>query len=571
MNDFSDSQARRMLVGAVLLGIAANALVAEGAAWRLGLSIWILIALLIAGWSVGIGSARDDSVAWPAVGGIGTLLVLGALSFVLRDAEALYALGFLSTLAAAALVAWRGRTATRPFARIRLTDLAVLPAQAVLSAALGAPLLAGHALRAGAGAEAGAKGRIGADTGLEAERGPAGVPRRTLTIVGAVIAVPVLFVLGALLVASDPVFEAVAVRWIDLPFEHALERAALIGFFTWVSAGWLRSFRRSIALPIPTPDLDALRPRAAFALLAPILYGVMLLLVLFLAIQARTLFGGAAYVELTSGLTYAQYAREGFVGLAAVAGIVLALLVLGAWLVADSDGRDASRFRASGWTLVGLVLVMLASSAHRLMLYMSFFGLTDARLYAAAFTVAVAAALAWAGFTVLRGRRSRTPRPSTVRSSPRSRVSCSRINGRMSDCAILSSPLSGGSLLLLDAQIAGTRRAPAVVVGGLEQVRGLREVRALQVAAVGVHGTAAGGIAPDRCARVVEHLRRACTSRRRGRPRARSSARCAPHSAGAARPAPGRRGCVRRHRRARGDAGRQRSAPKSAWPAPARQ
>jgi hypothetical protein len=405
MNDFSDSQARRMLVGAVLLGIAANALVAEGAAWRLGLSIWILIALLIAGWSVGIGSARDDSVAWPAVGGIGTLLVLGALSFVLRDAEALYALGFLSTLAAAALVAWRGRTATRPFARIRLTDLAVLPAQAVLSAALGAPLLAGHALRAGAGAEAGAKGRIGADTGLEAERGPAGVPRRTLTIVGAVIAVPVLFVLGALLVASDPVFEAVAVRWIDLPFEHALERAALIGFFTWVSAGWLRSFRRSIALPIPTPDLDALRPRAAFALLAPILYGVMLLLVLFLAIQARTLFGGAAYVELTSGLTYAQYAREGFVGLAAVAGIVLSLLVLGAWLVADSDGRDASRFRASGWTLVGLVLVMLASSAHRLMLYMSFFGLTDARLYAAAFTVAVAAALAWAGFTVLRGRR----------------------------------------------------------------------------------------------------------------------------------------------------------------------
>ena len=216
---------------------------------------------------------------------------------------------------------------------------------------------------------------------------------------------PVLFVLGALLVASDPVFEAVAIRAFDLPFEHAFERAALIGFFTWVSAGWLRSFRRSIALPIPAPDLDALRPRAAFALLAPILYGVALLLALFLAVQARALFGGAAYVELTSGLTYAQYAREGFFGLVVVAAIVLALLVLGEWLVAVAEGRDISRFRTAGWTLVALVLVMLASSAQRLALYMSFFGLTDARLYAAAFTVAVAAALAWAGFTVLRGRR----------------------------------------------------------------------------------------------------------------------------------------------------------------------
>jgi len=415
MKALSVPQARRMLAGAVVLGIAANYLAAEGAAWRLGLSIWILVALLIAAWSVGTGSTRDGAIPWSAMGGIGAVLALGALSFVLRDAEALYALGFLGTLAAAALVAWLGRGGAQEFIRLRVMDLALVPAQAVAAAALGAPLLAGHALRAGAGSGAGsgAGGGAGAVTaedsgeqaGEIAERSAAGIPRRTLTVAGVVLAVPILFVLGALLVASDPVFEAVAIRAFDLPFEHAFERAALIGFFTWVSAGWLRSFRRSIALPIPAPDLDALRPRAAFALLAPVLYGVALLLALFLAVQARALFGGSAYVELTSGLTYAQYAREGFFGLVVVAAIVLSLLVLGEWLVAVSEGRDISRFRTAGWTLVVLVLVMLASSAQRLALYVSFFGLTDARLYAAAFTVAVAAALAWAGFTVLRGRR----------------------------------------------------------------------------------------------------------------------------------------------------------------------
>lgn len=399
MNTFSVPQARRMVVGAVALGIAANFLTPEAAAWRLGLSIWILLALGVAAWA----GASDRSVAgaalgtapggtgWSAVAPIGGVILLGALSFVLRDAEALYALGFLATLVAAAMLAWRARS-ERPLPDgVRVVDLALIPAQAAIAAAVGAPLLAAQAMRADA--------RNGA-----AAASP-GFARRTLAVAGFVLAIPVVFVLGALLVASDPVFEAVTIKWIALPFEHALERAALIGFFTWVSAGWLRSLRRGVSLPVATPDVDALRPTTAFALLAPVMYGVILLLALFLVVQARALFGGAAYVEITSGLTYAQYAREGFFGLVVVAAIVLALLVLGEWLVSASEGRDVGRFRVAGWTLVALVLVMLASSAQRLALYMSFFGLTDARLYAAAFTVAVAAALAWAGLTVLRGRR----------------------------------------------------------------------------------------------------------------------------------------------------------------------
>lgn len=393
MNTIPVSQARRLLAGAILLGVAANFLVPEGAAWRLGLSLWIAMAVAVAAWAVGIaGGDKGDAATPGSAYAIGVIVLLcGALSFVLRDAEALYALGFLGTLLTAAFVAWRSRAASHAHPRLRVIDLGLVPAQAAISAAVGAPLLAAQALRTDGG-------------DLDATPSTTG-SSRTLAVAGLVIAIPVVFVLGALLVASDPVFEAVATRWISLPFEGALERAAIIGFFTWVAAGWLRSFRRSVSLAVSLPDADGLRPTAAFAFLAPMMYGVILLLALFLAVQARALFGGAAYVELTSGLTYAQYAREGFFGLVVVAAIVLGLLVFGEWLVSASERRDVVRFRVAGWVMVALVLVMLASSAQRLALYMSFFGLTDARLYATAFTVAVAVALTWAGATVLRGRR----------------------------------------------------------------------------------------------------------------------------------------------------------------------
>lgn len=380
-----------MLAGAVVLGSAAHFLVAEGTAWRLGLSLWIVLALAIAGAAV---LRRRDAQHGPGrsmLWGISAVILLGALGFILRDAEALYALGFLGTLLAAALLAWQARSATESLTRLPVLDLIRIPVQAGASAAFGAPLLAAQSL----GGEA-------ADGNVPSTEGRV---RRTQAIIGVVVAIPVVLLLGALLVASDPVFEGVTTRWLALPYEAVLERMLLIGFFTWVGAGWLRSFVRPVPLPNVSAHVDTLRPSAAFTLLAPMMYGVFILLAIFLAVQARALFGGAAYVEMTSGLSYAQYAREGFFGLVVVAALVLAILVGGDWLVGASDSRDVSRFRQAGWGLVALVLVMLASSAQRLALYMAFFGLTDARLYAAAFTVAVALALAWAGFTVLRGRR----------------------------------------------------------------------------------------------------------------------------------------------------------------------
>ena len=140
---------------------------------------------------------------------------------------------------------------------------------------------------------------------------------------------------------------------------------------------------------------------------APALYALVGLLAAFLGLQARALFGGSAYVLATTGVTYAEYARRGFFELVAVAAIVLVLLLLGDWIL-DRRTPDADRrFRTAGWMLVALLGVLMASALQRMMLYVSYYGLSDTRLYATAGMAWVGVALGWFGWTILRGRRSR--------------------------------------------------------------------------------------------------------------------------------------------------------------------
>ena len=61
-------------------------------------------------------------------------------------------------------------------------------------------------------------------------------------------------------------------------------------------------------------------PSIAFTSVSVALYGLVVLLALFLGTQARVLFGGAAYLEATAGLTVAEYARAGFFQLVVAGG-----------------------------------------------------------------------------------------------------------------------------------------------------------------------------------------------------------------------------------------------------------
>src|SRR3989344_9251131 len=125
-----------------------------------------------------------------------------------------------------------------------------------------------------------------------------------------------------------------------------------------------------------------------------ILFGSLnVLFLLFIIVQLRYLFGGQSNIS-ELGFTYAEYARRGFFELIAVAFVSLLLLFFTHTLV--------SKFLSLA--LTAQVLVIMASSFKRLLLYEDAYGFTTLRLYSHAFIVLLAVIfvlLAWkiiAGF-----------------------------------------------------------------------------------------------------------------------------------------------------------------------------
>jgi Domain of unknown function (DUF4173) len=109
-----------------------------------------------------------------------------------------------------------------------------------------------------------------------------------------------------------------------------------------------------------------------------------LLFLAFVAVQLTVLFGGHEHVLETAGLTYSEYAREGFWQLLTAA--VLTLVVVGgATVAARAKSRlDAVLLRALLGVLCALTIVVLVSALHRLRLYEDAYGLTRPRLLAEA-------------------------------------------------------------------------------------------------------------------------------------------------------------------------------------------
>jgi hypothetical protein len=127
----------------------------------------------------------------------------------------------------------------------------------------------------------------------------------------------------------------------------------------------------------------------------------------FMAVQLRYLFGGADLVEVTAGLSYAEYARRGFFELELVAttALVVPILLLADWVAAPDTPRSRIVLRASALVLVALLLGVIASAAYRMRLYQDAYGLTEQRLYVSMIIVWLSAVLVWLVLTVLRGRR----------------------------------------------------------------------------------------------------------------------------------------------------------------------
>jgi hypothetical protein len=116
--------------------------------------------------------------------------------------------------------------------------------------------------------------------------------------------------------------------------------------------------------------------------------------------------GGHAFVESTLGLSYAEYARQGFFQLVACAAITLPALLAADWFVSP-ETRERRAFIVVAGALVLMMAAVLASAARRLGLYIGVYGLTEDRLYGSAFLVWLALTCIVFGVTVLRGARER--------------------------------------------------------------------------------------------------------------------------------------------------------------------
>ncbi len=223
---------------------------------------------------------------------------------------------------------------------------------------------------------------------------------------GLLLAFPLLFVFGALLMAADAVFEGIIKKIFDINWEAFFKHSFFIGFGLWLTAGFLRGlFFGKEPLPL---ENGTIKPPSLGIVETSVTLGLLnLLFLIFVIVQIRYFFGGANLVEIAEGLTYSQYARKGFFELVAASGLALPLLLGGHWLLNKENSKHEQVFRWLAGFLILMLFVVMMSAFQRMRLYQNEYGLTEQRLYITAFMGWLAVVFVWFVATVLRGRRER--------------------------------------------------------------------------------------------------------------------------------------------------------------------
>lgn len=232
------------------------------------------------------------------------------------------------------------------------------------------------------------------------------LPRLIAVGRGLILVLPLLLLFGGLLMAADAVYSHLVSAALHFDAIALLGHLALTGFLAWLAAGFGRALLLATAPVLPQEK------RTGLPSLGPVETGTILgllnlLFLSFVLVQIRFFFGGAATVQATAGLTYAQYARSGFFELVWVAALILPILLGLHWLQRPGDARAQRLFSWQAGVQVALLFVIMASAFVRMRLYESEYGLTELRLYTTAFMGWLAVVFVWFAVTVLRGQRAR--------------------------------------------------------------------------------------------------------------------------------------------------------------------
>ncbi|WP_435199776.1 DUF4153 domain-containing protein [Janibacter sp. GS2] len=328
----------RLLLAALGVGLVAATLLPDHA-----IGLGLLVVLACGGAAIWWASPRRaTSWSWSAA----TLALPLAATTVLRDDEAVS----FGAVAMAGVLAATSCTDART-----VTGIAAAVVAWPASALRGIPLL-DRTIRA------------------LARRGAAWSVLRT-----AAVSLALLLVFGGLLASADAVLGTWAAQIVPDIGDMVVFRVFTLVFFAGVTLAGLY-------LSINPPEVDRLRPTDLTSARIPVRewqipLGVVIgVFIVFIAAQAAAMFGGHDYVLRTTGVTYAESARQGFGQLTLATALVL-LLIGGvrSWGRAVT-GRDRRSMQVMGAILCLLTLLVVGSALRRMALYQEAFGYTTLRV-----------------------------------------------------------------------------------------------------------------------------------------------------------------------------------------------
>ncbi|WP_319449289.1 MULTISPECIES: DUF4173 domain-containing protein [unclassified Mycobacterium] len=332
---------RRLVTSAVLVGVLGTAL------WRpTVLSVgYLVVGVMVFGLVYGKADRRPTRREW---GGM-------ALTLALLAVPALLAAQWLGVLCimAAWIVGWAtlagGRTWTAVFAAPFVPW--ALPAR-----------VSGWVRRAG--------------PDLVPHR--AGVPKAGRAAAVVAITVVLVLVFGGLFAAADPAFAHLAGNFVPaLDVGDIVARVVVFGMVLAFALGgaYLLRFAPRLDAMAPAPT----RPVPQWEWALPL--GVLdALFIAFVAVQATVLFGGHSHVLETEGLTYAEYARQGFWQLLWVSALTLLVLSVVIRVAGRVTVADRRLLRVLVGTTCVTSVVVVISAIHRMWLYQQAYGFSVQRL-----------------------------------------------------------------------------------------------------------------------------------------------------------------------------------------------
>lgn len=225
-------------------------------------------------------------------------------------------------------------------------------------------------------------------------------------LVGGLLAAVPLLVFGALFISADRVFAGMVEDFVRIDLQAFASHLTVGAILSWLACGYLAGFSSGTRLD-RLREIGPSRPSLGTAEVVTALGLVDLLFLGFVLVQFRYLFGGAGWVEVTPGLTYAAYARQGFFQLVTATALGLPWLLAADALLGEPEGSGRWVFRTFAGAQLLLLLAIVASAVQRLRVYLDAYGLTEDRFVAMAVLGWLALLVLWFGATVFQGRRSR--------------------------------------------------------------------------------------------------------------------------------------------------------------------